>query len=658
MKIQIIHRACGGTEFLPQPSRLHLGAQNAEGVDRLQFQLPESWADCAIALYLRRSDGTQLAPVPLDGDACVTVDRRLTGCTGGQWMLAAVSGSGYTAYTRPGRYDTYATLPTDGGSEDLPPTLYEQFVARVLESASTAATAAQSASASAERCTSSAAQAQTAARQASTSSTAAAGCASRAEAAAARAEELAPADGQVLSVNGKSGVVVLRAQDVGALPRPAQPAAGSLLRVLSVNPDTGALLTDTTPPPDLTPYVRSSTLPDAKTPGPVRIDPQYGVAVREDATLTLVPASAEQLDSMTDGFAPLTPALLPYGVKKALTTASTAAGWTGAEKTAALRTLGADLTAYYTSYFKTGKPPKIERDAIYWFHRRQHTDAPYDKTQQTRGPFRIVGTPHNEIELLGFLKAPGTLRITLNGKVHEQAFPAGMHSFKIPLECGRPEFSLIRDGRELIRLTGHQEIVRSNPYQDMLYYADGGTAEAPRIWTGPEKKTVAPELGKLIRQVSFPGFPLVSGKGGKPREVGFGGSFRIPDESEAVFHVRRMDVKADHGWVALFLSAATADGRSRFNLTPRTAKQTYISGSHPGTPFRVVRDNFQVEYPAIYRLRRTGGKLQFLYGNYVVAKVDEKEYGKLDRPSISISAEKPEDGGLLEFSAIELRRLP
>ena len=149
MKIQIIHRACGGTEFLPQPSRLHLGAQNAEGVDRLQFQLPESWANCAIALYLRRSDGTQLAPVPLDGDACVTVDRRLTGCTGGQWMLAAVSGSGYTAYTRPGRYDTYATLPTDGGSEDLPPTLYEQFVARVLESASTAATAAQSASADA-----------------------------------------------------------------------------------------------------------------------------------------------------------------------------------------------------------------------------------------------------------------------------------------------------------------------------------------------------------------------------------------------------------------------------------------------------------------------------------------------------------------------------
>ena len=121
MKIQIIHRACGGTEFLPQPSRLHLGAQNAEGVDRLQFQLPESWANCAIALYLRRSDGTLLAPVSLDTQHCVTVDRRLTGSTGGQWMLAAIDASGYAAYTRPGSYDTYAILPTDGGAEELPP---------------------------------------------------------------------------------------------------------------------------------------------------------------------------------------------------------------------------------------------------------------------------------------------------------------------------------------------------------------------------------------------------------------------------------------------------------------------------------------------------------------------------------------------------------
>ena len=37
MEIEILKQQCGGTEFVPQPHRLHLGAQNAEGVDRLQF---------------------------------------------------------------------------------------------------------------------------------------------------------------------------------------------------------------------------------------------------------------------------------------------------------------------------------------------------------------------------------------------------------------------------------------------------------------------------------------------------------------------------------------------------------------------------------------------------------------------------------------------
>ena len=149
MEIQITQKQCGGTEFLARPHRLHLGAQNAAGVDQLHFILPEAWAGCSAALYLRRADGTLLAPVSLDGEGRVTVDRRLTGSTGGQWMLAAIRGEDYTAYTRPGSYDTYAILPTDGGTEELPPSLYEQFVARVLESASTASTAAQRAAASA-----------------------------------------------------------------------------------------------------------------------------------------------------------------------------------------------------------------------------------------------------------------------------------------------------------------------------------------------------------------------------------------------------------------------------------------------------------------------------------------------------------------------------
>ena len=75
MEIEILEQQCGGTEFVPRPHRLHLGAQNAEGVDRLQFILPAAWAGCTLALYLRRSDGVQLAAIPLDADDSVTVDR-------------------------------------------------------------------------------------------------------------------------------------------------------------------------------------------------------------------------------------------------------------------------------------------------------------------------------------------------------------------------------------------------------------------------------------------------------------------------------------------------------------------------------------------------------------------------------------------------------
>ena len=66
---------------------LELRSVNSRFLD-LHFRLPDE---------LRRSDGTLLAPVSLDTQHCVTVDRRLTGSTGGQWMLAAIDASGYAA---------------------------------------------------------------------------------------------------------------------------------------------------------------------------------------------------------------------------------------------------------------------------------------------------------------------------------------------------------------------------------------------------------------------------------------------------------------------------------------------------------------------------------------------------------------------------------
>lgn len=74
----------------------------------------------------------------------------------------------------------------------------------------------------------------------------------RAEEAAQRAESLAPTEGLVNSVNGKGGVVVLDAYDVGALPSPATTAgvqAGMLLAVKEVTSD-GKIITEAVEPPN------------------------------------------------------------------------------------------------------------------------------------------------------------------------------------------------------------------------------------------------------------------------------------------------------------------------------------------------------------------------------------------------------------------------
>ena len=112
------------------------------------FQLPAEWAGCSVTLHIRHSDGTLAAPLVLDAAHSAPVGRSFTGWPAGQWMLAATDGSGYTAYTRPGRYDVYGILPTDGTEEEPSPSVYEQFIAQVSGQAEAAVQAAQSSAAS------------------------------------------------------------------------------------------------------------------------------------------------------------------------------------------------------------------------------------------------------------------------------------------------------------------------------------------------------------------------------------------------------------------------------------------------------------------------------------------------------------------------------
>lgn len=224
MLVRILKKNFGGTEFAPEVRVLHLGGVGSTNVDRLEFDLPDEWLDKSITLHVKRLDGSQPVPVLLDDAASAAVGKEFTEAKSGLWMLQALGEDGYCAFTRPARYDCYETLRTDGADE-ISQSQYESFVAQVMGYASAAqqhAKNAEAAAAQAGSCRDSASNAQanawnSASNAAASADTAAAG-ANRAEAAAKRAEALAPADGSVVSVNGKGGAVDLTAEDVGAVP--------------------------------------------------------------------------------------------------------------------------------------------------------------------------------------------------------------------------------------------------------------------------------------------------------------------------------------------------------------------------------------------------------------------------------------------------------
>jgi hypothetical protein len=107
-----------------------------------------------------------------------------------------------------------------------------------------------------------------------------------------------------------------------------------------------------------------------------------------------------------------------------------------------------DLNAYYASWYLTGKAPAITHDVLYYFFRREPTNAASPAQSM---PNKIVnGTPEDNIEMLAFLTAPGILKISIGGRNFTQPAPAGVTSFKIPTQPGMPAFSVARDGNDVL----------------------------------------------------------------------------------------------------------------------------------------------------------------------------------------------------------------
>ena len=153
-----------GSTFRANIETLYLGGVRSAKVDELRFELPEEWKNCTVTLHVQRLSGTKPDPQLLDEQNSALVDRRWTLEKEGTWMLLAINDSGYIAMTKPGKYTCYDTIDTDTTTENITPSIYEQFVAEVtkyakqaLESMNAARTSEEAAAKSAKEATNSAA---------------------------------------------------------------------------------------------------------------------------------------------------------------------------------------------------------------------------------------------------------------------------------------------------------------------------------------------------------------------------------------------------------------------------------------------------------------------------------------------------------------------
>jgi len=142
-----------------------------------------------------------------------------------------------------------------------------------------------------------------------------------------------------------------------------------------------------------------------------------------------------------------------------------------------------DLAAYYCQWFKSGSRPKIIRDCLYWCHRRQIVpDGRSEPMLSVR-----TGPVSNKIEVVGFLTAPASIEILIDGVVKaSQAFDqasldaaGGVVELYADAEKGQPSYRLIRNGEILQEFESDFAIEEWN--RDLPYPHYGGGSSLRKL---------------------------------------------------------------------------------------------------------------------------------------------------------------------------------
>lgn len=131
-----------------------------------------------------------------------------------------------------------------------------------------------------------------------------------------------------------------------------------------------------------------------------------------------------------------------------------------------------DIMAYRIARWKTGKRPRILRDAVYLSHRNQMANATITGGQtrfmqhwvrNNRSAFR------ESVEILSYLTAPATVTVKVGSNVVTYTAPAGEHQHLVPMQPGEVSVKVVRSGAEVARVNSPVVIKSTTVNQDRQY---------------------------------------------------------------------------------------------------------------------------------------------------------------------------------------------
>lgn len=108
-----------------------------------------------------------------------------------------------------------------------------------------------------------------------------------------------------------------------------------------------------------------------------------------------------------------------------------------------------ELSKYYITWYKTGRPPQISNDALYYFYRTHPKNAVALDTNDIPVTWWF-GDVEDVIYNTVFLTAPAELEVSSGGTLTTNTLPAGISNIRTPFNPGPQWFTLSRGGSNIL----------------------------------------------------------------------------------------------------------------------------------------------------------------------------------------------------------------